>query len=90
MNSSQKIYGWYSNTQLGNMRETFSLPYIYYKDIYGNIVQVTEVKHNRHSKPKFLDVYSLGELTEFHASDRLPLYFDNSPYYTSETCPTEQ
>jgi len=90
MNSSQKIYGWYSNTQLRNMRETFSLPYIYYKDIYGNIVQVTEVKHNRHSKPKFHDVYSLGELTEFHASDRLPLYFDNSPYYTSETFPAEQ
>ena len=71
--SSEKIYGWFSNKQLENIREKFSRPYIYYKDIYGNIVQVTEVKNNRHTKCLFDDALSLGELVKFHSSDKFPL-----------------
>ena len=88
METPQKIYGWYSQQQLNNIIGKFSKPYIYYKDIYGNIVQITEVKNNRICKSNFPDAYSLGELQEFHASDGKPMVFDNSRYISSPVEPT--
>ncbi len=70
---TQRIYGWYSNTQLKNMIDKqFSKPYIYYTDIYGTIVQVTEVK-NYKCKVTFEDGYSLGELSKFYCNSETPL-----------------
>ena len=88
MEAPQKIYGWYSTKQFENIRERFSRPYIYYKDIYGNIVQVTEIKNNRICRCNFDDAYSLGELVSFEASDKYPINFDNSRYVVSDIEPT--
>lgn len=78
------MFGWYSTKQLNNMKETFCKPYIYYKDIYGNIVQVTEVKNARYKKSNFDDAFRLGELTEFYCSDNKLVDINNSRYYTED------
>lgn len=72
---STKRYGIYSNTQFNNLCRIGSheFPYIYYKDINDNIVQVTEVINTSECISNFKDALFIGELKKFHCSTAKPL-----------------
>ena len=72
---STKHYGIYSNTQFKNLcqKGTHEFPYIYYKDINDNIVQVTEVISTSECISNFNDALFIGELKSFHCCTAKPL-----------------
>lgn len=65
------IHGWYSEKQKSNKRDAKgNKTYLYYKDMIGNIVEVTMVSNTKEHKCKFDDMIYLGEMKEFYKSSK--------------------
>ena len=65
------IHGWYSEKQKSNMEHKKGIKtYLYYKDMIGNIVEVTMVTNTKEHKCKFDDMVYVGELKEFYKSSK--------------------
>jgi len=74
------MFGYYSKKQFNNIRSSIhkkddklNNPYIYYINMEGNIVQVTEVCNKKITQPKFDDLHYLGELKQFHSVSNNPI-----------------
>ena len=73
-------YGIYSKKQFENIlsqkeNDKRDFPYIYYKDINDNIVQITEVVKSSQDKSNFDDAIYLGELKSFHGVSLQPINY---------------
>lgn len=74
------MFGYYSKKQFNNIRSSMHKkndklknPYIYYINMEGNIVQVTEVRNKKITQPMFDDLHYLGELKQFHSVSNNPI-----------------
>jgi hypothetical protein len=62
--SESNNYGIYSETQYKENKDE-----IYWEDISGNIVKVTEVKSQKNGKSNFRDAVYLGKLKKYHSTN---------------------
>jgi hypothetical protein len=74
------MFGYFSQKQFNNITSTMyknhnglNNPYIYYINMEGNIVQVTEVRNKKITQPMFDDLHYLGELKQFHSVSNNPI-----------------
>ncbi len=73
------LFGYYSQKQFENLKQNKErmFPYIYYKNKYNEVVQITEVNSDPHYQSSFEDIVLLGELQGFHCVSGVPLNFQN-------------
>ena len=74
----ETLYAWYSQKQFDVKKNILdynrkSLPYVYYIDMYNNIVQVTEVSTSKKYPSLFNDFVNLGQVKKFYTSLTKPL-----------------
>ena len=66
------VHGWYSEKQKrnNNKEKGEKKTYLYYKDMIGNIVEVTTVSNTKEHNCNFDDMIYLGEMKEFYKSSK--------------------
>ena len=82
MESSQneKNYAVFSKKQFENklqsnklVNEIVSKPYIYYKQLNGGIIQISEIFHDPNKKSLFDDAIYIGEVGNFYKATSKPI-----------------
>tara|TARA_B100001093_G_C26313291_1_gene794486 strand:+ start:259 stop:558 length:300 start_codon:yes stop_codon:yes gene_type:complete len=74
--SSQEFYAVYSQKQFDHIQETNlnshkknkDFSYIYYEKYNNELVQITEIFHDKTSKSLFDDAVYLGKVKKFHSA----------------------
>mgnify|MGYP001170517504 CR=1 FL=1 len=77
---NNKNYAVFSRKQFENklksnelVNENTNMPYIYYKQLNGRIVQITEIFHDPNKKSLFDDAVYIGEVGNFYKATSKPI-----------------
>ena len=74
--NKEPIFGFYSVKQLEvmcDMKMENNRPYVYYYNIQGDIVQITQVLNTNEPNVNFPDTKCLGEMSQFYTCRDTPL-----------------
>ena len=75
MTERKELIGWYSSKQQKARESDVNIiyPYVYYKRMNGEIVQVSGVLYSESEKSLWDDAFCVGRLKEFHKATKWPL-----------------
>jgi len=79
--SSQELYAVYSQKQFNDIQKTIlnnseknkGFSYIYYEKYNNELVQITEIFHDKNAKSLFDDAVCLGKVKKFYCAVKEPI-----------------
>jgi len=75
---SQKQFDHIQETNLNSHKKNKDNSYIYYEKYNNELVQITEIFHDKNAKSLFDDAVYLGKVKKFHSALTKPVYFNLS------------